>query len=269
MDVEQILIAGLLGGIFAGAGGGLGALIAGFLPASYRNVVIAGLAAGGLALSQIAGNALKSHSFKSDIHTELQKSRMFVIIEEEFPEEYSEFIRDLSKSKSDDNAFALGNHFTTNLRKTHAKHLISASSSKLLHFVKADWRLASAIRERDGDELCSAFLRAGPSALPNGLTPYAAEAESSIEALFLAISDGRDMDNPRPPPSEADWVEFLEHWQSEGATEDMVVALANPDAAGTDFCDTYLSFLSFLISYEATQADALRAEHMFQKAILD
>lgn len=135
--------------------------------------------------------------------------------------------------------------------------------------MEADRRLASAIRERDGDEMCSAFLLAGPSSLPNGLTPDAAEAESSIEALFLAISDGRDMDNPRSPPSEGDWVEFFEHWKSEGATEDMVAALANPDAAGANFCGAYLSFLTLLISYEAIEADAIRAEHMFQKAVLD
>ena len=269
MDTEQIFMTALLGGIFAGAGGGLGALIAGFLPESYRKVVIGGLAASGLALSQFAGNALKSHSLKNEIHTELQKSRMFVVIEEEFPEEYARLVRELANSKSDESAFELGNRFTTNLRKTHAEYLKSASSSKLLDFIEADRRLASAIRKRDGDELCSAFLLAGPSALPNGLIPYAAEAELSVESLFLAISDGRAKSNPRSSPTEADWVELLEHWQTEGATEDMVAALANPDTAGTNFCGTYLSFLTSLISYEAAEADAIRAEQMFQKAILD
>ena len=269
MEIEQILLAALLGGIFAGAGGGLGAFMAGFLPSSYRNVVIGGMAAGGLALSQIAVDALKSRSLGNEIHAELQQSRMFVIIEEEFPEEYAGFVREISQSKSDDSAFKLGNRFTTNLRKTHAEYLKSASSSKLLDFIEADRRLANAIRERDGDEMCSAFLLAGPGSLPNGLTPYAVEAELSVEALFLAISDGRDIDNPRSSPSEAEWVELLEQWQSEGATEDMVAALANPESAGANLCGAYLSFLTLLISYEAIEADAIRAEHMFQKAILN
>ena len=34
-------------------------------------------------------------------------------------------------------------------------------------------------------------------------------------------------------------------------------------------CGAYLSFLTLLISYEAIEADAIRAEHMFQKAILN
>jgi len=212
MDIEQILIAALLGGVFAGAGGGLGAFVAAFLPDSYRNVVIGILAASGLALSQIAGIALKSHSFKNEIHAELQQNRIFVILEEYFPEEYAGFVRDLSKSKSHDSAFKLGNQFTTNLRKTHAEHLKSASSPKLLDLIEADRRLANAIREREGDEMCTGFLLAGHSSLPNGLTP---------------------------------------------------------DAAGTHFCGAYLSFLTVLISYEAIEADAMRAEHMFQKAILD
>ena len=269
MDIEQILLAALLGGIFAGAGGGLGAFMAGLLPSSYRNVVNGGMAAGGLALTQIAVDALKSRSLGNEIHAELQQSRMFVIIEEEFPEEYAGFVREISQSKSDDSAFKLGNRFTTNLRKTHAEYLKSASSSKLLDFIEADRRLANAIRERDGDEMCSAFLLAGPGSLPNGLTPYAVEAELSVEALFLAISDGRDIDNPRSSPSEAEWVALLEQWQSEGATEDMVAALANPESAGANLCGAYLSFLTLLISYEAIEADAIRAEHMFQKAILN
>ena len=269
MDFERILMAALLGGMFAGAGGGLGSLLAGHFPHNFRNVIIGGFAAIGLVLSQFAGNALKSHSVKNELHNELQKNQMFVIIKDGFPEEYASFLRELSQTNRDDSAFKLGNQFTKNLRQIHAEHLRSASSAKLLDLIEADWRLTNALRERDGDELCSAFLLEGAGSLPNGLTPYSDDAELSIEALFLAISEGRELDNPRSSPSEADWVKFLEHWRSGGANDEMIFALTNPDTAGTNFCGTYLSFLTELISYEVPEADALRAEHMFQKAILE
>ncbi|MCI5044933.1 MAG: hypothetical protein MRY72_09565, partial [Aquisalinus sp.] len=196
-------------------------------------------------------------------------NRMFVIVEQEFPEEYAEFIRDLSKSKRDETAFDLGRQFIMHLRKTHAKHLKSTTSTKLIEVIEADQLLIGAIRERAGAELCSAYLLTGPSALPQGLTPFVSEAERSVETLFLAISDGRHINNPRSTPSESDWTKFLEYWQSEGATEPMIEAMLNPETSGADFCGTYLSFLTMLISYDSTQADAIRADHLFQKAILN
>ena len=266
MDFSQILAASILGGAFAGAGGGLGFFLARFLPEQFKTPLIAGFAAIGLVVSQSVHGTIKAASLKSELESTLDKNDLFATIKSDFPADYTRFVDELSRVKTPNEGFEYSEKFTAELRRRNAIHARSAPSRNLQAQLATEIKLLEQIRSRDSDLICNAFLEKGVAGLPGGYESYENELSNSVEALFKALAEGRDIEQPRPSPMSADWDSLIEYWRLKGATEKDVELILSPNPQDMDYCAAHISFLSSTLTYEGSAADSIRAELLYQKA---
>ena len=269
MDFQELLVSMVLGAFGGATGGVLGIFISRFTPQSFQQFVVTLFVVFGITGSLFVIQSLAEASFKDGIHAELQKQDMFILIAKEFPDEYNLFLERTSESSDIDRAFEIGWTFTTNLRKENAKHIRAASSEKINLYFDKHAALTRAVAANESEDVCFAFLMEGSSALPNSIQPYMELALDQGQSLLTAIVDGRGQSKARPLPSQDDVEQFMDHWRKAGGTEQMAEQLRNPYDSHSGYCQSYLSFISAIQSWESTAADSMRTELMFQHAIAD
>lgn len=199
MNLDPVILAIILGGVFGGLGASLGVLAARIFSKKSQTFFIATFAALGVAISQWIVDGRATESRISTLDQELQREPFFVLIARDFPDEYKQFLSDISDASTEADAFDMGHQFTSRLRMENANHVRSASTQKLVAQLEHDKHLYTAIRAREGDAVCSSFLTKGLSALSEGIDPYQDLFANSSEALFLAIADGKKNESLRAP----------------------------------------------------------------------
>lgn len=269
MDVQQILIATLLGALFAAVGAGIGVLSARAFPEKFKSSLIAVFSVVGIIASQTIHDEMKAGSLKSELQDGLEQNELFATLKEAFPSDYSRFLSDLSRVKTPNAGFELGQKFTSELRKNNAIHARSASKTHLVAQLELELELLDSIRTQEGELVCNAFLSKGVPGLPGGYESYQSEISASVEALFLALENGRETGQLRTSPTASDWEAFLEVWRTSGASDEEVALVLSPNPEDQNYCASHMSFLSGIIAYDGLATDSIRAELLFQKAIAD
>jgi hypothetical protein len=160
------------------------------------------------------------------IDTNLQATALWRVIKREFPDWYSERLKeaaDLASQNKDD--VAIGQQMAralVALRRQQVSHALSASMPKLKTVASTFFENIAALRKESIDA-CFAFLSQG-EASPAIVTllqgsPHTAQLQAQLTAVFEAIADGRKAPRVYPQPRKTDYDALASELTKRGWTQ--------------------------------------------------
>lgn len=187
------------------------------------------------------------------------------IIKQEFPDDYSSLIQELSAFANTGASQAemrkKGAELTAKIRLKHAHHIRSAPQSHLKKMIAESISVHERVYKEDGPALCNRLASQGMRALA-GMPKYKNDITNQATLVMLGISLGKKSDISIGDPSQDDWTAALLHMSAKGEQEELIKVILRQDANNEKYCPALISFMSSIRDLESGSGDRLRAFFM-------
>lgn len=262
MDGQSVFIAMLVGGIGAGAGAAIGALLAKFLPGHWKIVSVSALTVLGMSCGTLATDAYKNMKFQSEVreHT-AETSAMMRFLAEHYPDEFQAYLKKLNRRMSSERAREAGAKFTAELLKSNVQYAKSADDQLLQNYLLEIANLYELVFSVSGEDACHSVIMQGRYS-EAFVDKHFDQIERVALALFKALADGKASGREEyAVVTDAQREEFRKALLSETVSSAEWAWLAAPPAAPVPgYCDAMRKFLTGLAEYEGDGAASLRSD---------
>lgn len=208
----------------------------------------------------------------SGIDASLQKSAMWALLKTDFPDWYSERVRDIgrmtSEQKSEDEINATLTEAIVALRRQNAEKALAASPQSLQQIATAFVANLSALQNQSVDA-CYGFISKGettPAAASLVQNPVdGAALHAQLQAVFAAVTEGGKSPTKRTPPEKSDYDLLAAELGTIGWSQADIQLFADPKALSEAPRDRVCKMVrDWFSAHIAVKDDAARERLLFE-----
>jgi len=189
---------------------------------------------------------------------DLLETPFFQYMREAFPEEYQEIIFAFKQNGDDpefESGYKLGMQSARGLITKYASNITKASDDSYRKLILGRVEFLTAIKNNQGEETCTAFLRGGSRALDLTIEDYSPLMSEQPLLVIKAIRDGMDREVPVAAPVRNDWQEIREKMLQRHVELVDKRAIEDPE-----FCSALISFYTLAGTIPGESAHRVRGQ---------
>ncbi|MAP95355.1 MAG: hypothetical protein CMK07_10430 [Ponticaulis sp.] len=268
MDIGQIVIAAIGGGLGAGIGAGIGAFVGQRFSENTRRIVLVICAVLGFSLGELVADQFKNRPSRADIETELlEKSELNRLFKTHYPDDWDQYLQSVTSVRSTAKARELSQNFTMTLRRREADNARKATPDAMTTYLNAYADLMVTVSGKGGDQECGDFFILGTP--PDMDDPETVEGLNVLAtSVFRALVSGKNSDvSPRSSATTEDWQALSSELIDNGMTVAEIDLVGNPADKPIDgFCVAVEKFMRGMADFDGESGDRLKTELLFAAA---
>ncbi len=190
--------------------------------------------------------------------------KTMAVLQEHFAEDYEAVISGTLAAVKDgggpDVVRQRGSEVTAEIRRKYAGEIDMAPDQQLRKLVSGNVQLLVAVREGDGDKVCSGAAQIGANAIPlRSIKKYFAILDELSAETFLTIHAGRTTPVDHGVASDTDWAGVISIMRQKGVTDEELGVVGNGLVDDKRYCGLMIEFLKSVEAHQGPSGARTRA----------